>query len=72
MAVAYKNAEYLMRAHVMCELVCIFFRALGLPLTLAALGRLLRSSPPPGSVAPECKSMYKWHCAYLRVAYYGL
>lgn len=36
------------------------------------LGRLLRSSPPPGLAEREFNGKKEWHCASLRVAYSAL
>lgn len=52
----FNNTEYVMKARSMRELVRIFLRSLGILLALAALSCLLRSSPPPGSAATECKA----------------
>lgn len=56
----------------MCEPVRLFLRSRALPLAIAELGRLLRSSATPGSAAPECEGNQEWRCSSSTVACSGL
>lgn len=71
-AAMYKNAEYLTKARSVCKPVCIFLCSLCLLLAVAAVGRVLWSSPTPGSAVPECKGKEEWRCDSSRVAYFSL